>query len=41
LFFIDFIGHYEDELTQAALAELEEHCSFVKWLGSYPNDKCG
>tara|TARA_B110000093_G_scaffold60745_1_gene65868 strand:- start:58 stop:1350 length:1293 start_codon:yes stop_codon:yes gene_type:complete len=41
LFFIDFIGHFEDELTQAALAELEEHCSFVKWLGSYPNDKCG
>ena len=41
LFFIDFIGHYEDELTQAALAELEEHCSFVKWLGSYPNDKRG
>lgn len=38
LFFIDFIGHYEDELVQAALAELEEHCSFVKWLGSYPND---
>ena len=41
LFFIDFIGHYEDELTQAALVELEEHCSFVKWLGSYPNDKRG
>ncbi len=37
LFFIDFIGHYEDELVQAALAELEAHCSFVKWLGSYPN----
>ncbi|MBT4757763.1 MAG: prephenate dehydratase [Opitutae bacterium] len=41
LFFIDFIGHYEDELVQAALAELKEHCSFVKWLGSYPNDKRG
>lgn len=41
LFFIDFIGHYEDELAQAALAELEAHCSFVKWLGSYPNDKRG
>lgn len=37
LFFIDFIGHYEDELVQSALAELEGHCSFVKWLGSYPN----
>jgi chorismate mutase/prephenate dehydratase len=41
LFFIDFIGHYDDELTQSALAELEEHCSFVKWLGSYPNDARG
>jgi chorismate mutase/prephenate dehydratase len=37
LFFIDFIGHYEDAIVQAALAELEAHCSFVKWLGSYPN----
>jgi chorismate mutase/prephenate dehydratase len=37
LFFIDFIGHYEDALVQTALAELEAHCSFVKWLGSYPN----
>ena len=37
LFFIDFIGHYEDAPVQAALAELQEHCSFVKWLGSYPN----
>jgi chorismate mutase/prephenate dehydratase len=37
LFFIDFIGHYEDAPVQAALAELEGHCSFVKWLGSYPN----
>jgi chorismate mutase / prephenate dehydratase len=38
LFFIDFIGHYEDVLVQAALVELQAHCSFVKWLGSYPND---
>lgn len=37
LFFIDFIGHYEEPLVQEALAELELHCSFVKWLGSYPN----
>lgn len=37
-FFIDLIGHYEDENVQAALAELEGHCPFVKWLGSYPND---
>lgn len=37
LFFIDFIGHYQDEPVQDALKELEAHCSFVKWLGSYPN----
>ncbi|WP_269525853.1 prephenate dehydratase [Coraliomargarita parva] len=37
LFFIDFIGHYEDAHVQDALNELELNCSFVKWLGSYPN----
>lgn len=37
LFFIDFIGHYADPLVQDAIAELEAHCSFVKWIGSYPN----
>ncbi|MGJ8652223.1 MAG: prephenate dehydratase [Opitutaceae bacterium] len=40
-FFIDLIGHYEDESVQAALADLEGHCPFVKWLGSYPNDERG
>ncbi|MEM8867762.1 MAG: prephenate dehydratase [Verrucomicrobiota bacterium] len=38
LFFIDFIGHYQDAAVQDALKELEAHCSFVKWFGSYPND---
>ena len=37
IFFIDLLGHYTDEPVQAALSELESHCSFVKWLGSYPN----
>ena len=40
-FFIDLIGHYEDEPVQAALADLEGHCPLVKWLGSYPNDERG
>ncbi len=40
-FFIDLIGHYEDANVQAALAELEGHCPFIKWLGSYPNDERG
>ena len=38
VFFIDLIGHYEDDPVQAALVELKKHCSFVKWLGSYPNE---
>lgn len=37
LFFIDLIGHYEDPAIRDAVAELEAHCPFVKWLGSYPN----
>lgn len=40
-FFIDLIGHYEDAIVQNALADLEGHCPFVKWLGSYPNDERG
>ncbi|MGC6455402.1 MAG: prephenate dehydratase [Coraliomargaritaceae bacterium] len=37
IFFIDLVGHYSDQPVQDALSELEAHCSFVKWLGSYPN----
>ncbi|MFP4166238.1 MAG: prephenate dehydratase [Opitutales bacterium] len=37
-FFVDLIGHYEDEPVREALVELEERCSFVKWLGSYPHE---
>ncbi|MDG2344673.1 MAG: prephenate dehydratase [Opitutae bacterium] len=40
-FFIDLVGHYEDEPVQAALADLEGHCPLIKWLGSYPNDERG
>lgn len=36
-FFIDLIGHYQDENVQDALDDLKGHCPFVKWLGSYPN----
>lgn len=38
VFFIDLIGHYQDEPVQTAMAELKEHCSLVKWFGSYPNE---
>ncbi len=36
-FFIDTIGHHDDPLMREAIAELEQRCPFVKWLGSYPN----
>lgn len=38
VFFIDLIGHYADDPVRSALIELKKHCSFVKWLGSYPNE---
>ena len=39
VFFVDFEGHREEEAVQVALAELQEHCSLVKVLGSYPAEK--
>ncbi len=35
LFFIDFSGHWNDPLVQETVADLEEGCPLVKWLGSY------
>ncbi|HXP63445.1 MAG TPA: prephenate dehydratase [Dongiaceae bacterium] len=36
-FFVDCDGHATDRRIAKALAQLSEHCSFVKVLGSYPN----
>jgi len=36
-FFVDCDGHVTDRRICKALAQLGEHCSFVKVLGSYPN----
>ncbi len=36
-FFVDLTGHCQDEPVILALKELEEHCTHVKILGSYPN----
>jgi chorismate mutase/prephenate dehydratase len=36
-FFIDCDGHMTDRKVATAIAELEQQCSFVKVLGSYPN----
>src|SRR5262245_33621720 len=36
-FFIDCDGHRDDPRVSKAIAMLEQECSFVKVLGSYPN----
>lgn len=36
-FFIDCDGHREDPKVAKAIAQLEQECSYVKVLGSYPN----
>lgn len=35
-FFIDLVGHVEDQAMQQALAELKAHSAQIKVLGSYP-----
>jgi chorismate mutase/prephenate dehydratase len=37
IFHVDLSGHCEDENVSKALAELANHCSMVKILGSYPD----
>jgi len=37
VFFIDCDGHVSDHKVAKAIAELEQQCSFLKVLGSYPN----
>ena len=36
-FFVDCDGHVHDRKVAKAVALLQEHCSYVKVLGSYPN----
>ncbi len=36
VFFVDFEGHQATPPVQAALADVREHCLFLKILGSYP-----
>ena len=38
-FFVDMLGHCEETELVSALEELKKHCSFVKILGSYPNNE--
>lgn len=37
VFYVDFGGHCQDQEVKEALSELEQHCSLVKILGSYPD----
>jgi len=37
IFYVDLAGHCEDSRVEQALAELNQHCSMVKLLGSYPD----
>jgi chorismate mutase/prephenate dehydratase len=35
-FYIDILGHRDDDNIRAALADLEKQSSYLKILGSYP-----
>jgi chorismate mutase / prephenate dehydratase len=35
-FFIDIIGHIEDESIKNSCEKLRRHCTYFAWLGSYP-----
>jgi chorismate mutase/prephenate dehydratase len=37
IFYVDLAGHCDDPKVSNALAELGQHCSLVKVLGSYPD----
>jgi chorismate mutase / prephenate dehydratase len=41
LFFIDLLGHIEDENIREACDRLKEFSSFFEWLGSYPQKSNG
>lgn len=38
LFFLDMLGHIEDEKIKRGCAILKEQCSYFEWLGSYPQN---
>lgn len=39
IFFIDMIGHIDDENLKWAIEKMKENCLYLKHLGSYPIDK--
>ncbi|MGV1098782.1 prephenate dehydratase [Thiovibrio sp. JS02] len=36
LFFIDMLGHMEDDIVREGCGKLKGICSYFEWLGSYP-----
>lgn len=38
LFFLDMLGHIEDEKIQRGCEILKAQCSYFEWLGSYPQN---
>jgi len=36
LFFLDMLGHIEDEHILRGCDRIREYCSYYEWLGSYP-----
>ena len=36
LFFLDMLGHIEEEQILRGCDRIREHCSYFEWLGSYP-----
>ncbi len=36
VFFVDLLGHAEDEMVRGTLARMNDRCRFLKVLGSYP-----
>jgi chorismate mutase/prephenate dehydratase len=36
LFFIDMLGHMEDEIVREGCETLRGICAYFEWLGSYP-----
>jgi len=39
LFFLDMLGHIEDEKIQRGCEVLKSTCSYFEWLGSYPQSE--
>lgn len=38
LFFLDMMGHMDDEKIKKGCNRLQEKCSYFEWLGSYPRN---